>query len=71
MIIQEVKAMKVDLSEAELKDASKTMDQEIKKVMKEYALIQMQNLPKIQTEKAKIATIADHVESPMDYNKSL
>jgi len=71
MIIQEVKAMKVDLSEAELKDASKAMDQEIKKVMKEYALVQMGNLPKIQTHKAKIATIGDHVESPMDYNKSL
>ena len=71
MITQEVKAMEVGISEAEMKDTADKLEVEIKNVMKEYAKVQIGNLHKIQQEKAKIATIADHVESPMDYNKSL
>lgn len=71
MIKQELKAMNVELTEMELDDASKQLNEEIKNAMKAYAMTQITNLPKIQTERVKIANTADHVESPMDYSKSI
>ena len=47
------------------------INESIKTAATDYAQTQIKNIPEINKYKSEIATIEDHVETPLDYNKSL
>lgn len=70
MTKQEIHSMGVAMDES-LDEITEKMNIEIKATIKDYAETQIKNLPIIAKLKSGIANIADHVESPLDYNLSL
>jgi len=70
----------LDMTEKEIRNMGVTikedlggddMGESIKDAAQEFAKIQIKNIPEINNLKSEICMIEDHVESPLDYNKSL
>ncbi|OQP60597.1 hypothetical protein A3860_32810 [Niastella vici] len=68
MTIQELINMGIDT--ADLVKESAAVGQSIQSAATDYAKVKVDGLTKIQPLKAKIQTIDDEIESPIDYNKS-